>query len=122
MAFFAKRQPELEAPTEVAAPEAEPSGSMPPLMAKLFAMMGLDPQQLEEMTGQVRVIVADMQARLSRIEAKQEEILARLNQLHPRPFVMEKKLINGQRADPGSPPRPDGDETHGRDGDDASAG
>jgi hypothetical protein len=90
MPFFAKRNartdgegwPELS-PAEMPDPPAPaPESGMSPMLAKVLGMLGFDPAQLQEMSEKTALVVKDAQERLTRIEAKLDEILVERRAVH----------------------------------------
>jgi hypothetical protein len=85
MAFFAKRSeapdpyPPLD-PIEPIAPAAEPG--MSPMLAKVLGMLGFDAAQLELMAQQMAAVMKDVEQRLTRIEAKLDELLIERRAVH----------------------------------------
>jgi hypothetical protein len=105
MPFFARRadsstaglqggrsqEPDPYPPLDPIEPGPAPAESgMSPMLAKVLGMLGFDPAQLQEMSEKTALVVKDAQERLTRIEAKLDELLTERRAIHaalkqPRP-------------------------------------
>ena len=72
----------LEPPGEDAAPQP---GGIPPIAAKMLAMLGIDPVEFAKMAQETGAVIKDARERLERIEQTQAVILLHLAELEKAP-------------------------------------